>query len=83
MIHRITAHTVDRLLRDVMQDQRPFGGITVVLMGDFKQLLPVVRYGCGHQLQCECLSDIYIHRQDAICSASDADTIGTPPLTRC
>jgi ATP-dependent DNA helicase PIF1 len=45
MIHCDTADTVERSLRDVMQDQRPFGGKTVVLMGDFKQLLPVVRYG--------------------------------------
>ena len=28
MIHRDTADTVDRSLRDVMQDQRPFGGIS-------------------------------------------------------
>jgi hypothetical protein len=49
MIHCDTADTVERSLRDVMQDQRPFGGKTVVFMGDFKQLLPVVRYGCGHK----------------------------------
>ncbi len=49
MIHRDTADTVERSLRDLMQDQRPFGGKIVVLMGDFKQLLPVVRYGCGHK----------------------------------
>ncbi len=49
MVHEHVADTVDRSLRDVMCDARPFGGKTVVLMGDFKQLLPVVRYGAGHQ----------------------------------
>ena len=48
MVHEHVADTVDRSLRDVMRDVRPFGGKTVVLMGDFKQLLPVVRYGAGH-----------------------------------
>ena len=49
MVHEHVADTVDRSLRDVMHDDRPFGGKTVILMGDFKQLLPVVRYGSGHQ----------------------------------
>lgn len=48
MVHRDIADTVDRTLRDVMDNQRPFGGKTVVFMGDFKQLLPVVRHGKGH-----------------------------------
>jgi hypothetical protein len=49
MIHHDTADTVERSLRDVLHDDRPFGGKCVVFMGDFKQLLPVVRYGSGHQ----------------------------------
>jgi len=48
MVHANVADTVERTLRDVMQDQRPFGGKTILWMGDFKQLLPVVRYGKGH-----------------------------------
>jgi hypothetical protein len=49
MVHEHVADTVDRSLRDVMHDDRPFGGKTVILMGDFKQLLPVVRCGSGHK----------------------------------
>jgi ATP-dependent DNA helicase PIF1 len=47
------ADTVERTLRDITQNQRPFGGKTIVWMGDFKQLLPVVRYGKGqnHTIQ--------------------------------
>jgi hypothetical protein len=47
MVHQHVADTVDRSLRDIMGDARPFGGKVVVFMGDFKQLLPVVRRGRG------------------------------------
>jgi ATP-dependent DNA helicase PIF1 len=47
MVHSDVADTVDRTLRDIMHNQHPFGGKCVVWMGDFKQLLPVVRYGKG------------------------------------
>jgi len=46
MIHQDVADTVSRSLQDIMHVMdRPFGGKTVVFMGDFKQLLPVVRGG--------------------------------------
>ena len=53
MVHADIADCVERTLRDIMQNQRPFGGKTIVWMGDFKQLLPVVRYGKGqnHTIQ--------------------------------
>ncbi|XP_021754741.1 uncharacterized protein LOC110720016 [Chenopodium quinoa] len=54
MIHRHAFDAVDRTLRDIMQTEnansgdRPFGGKTVVLGGDFRQILPVVpRKGRG------------------------------------
>jgi hypothetical protein len=49
MVHRDVADTLDRSLRDLMGEPRPFGGKVVVFMGDFKQLLPVVRYGRGQE----------------------------------
>ena len=53
MVHQHVADTVDRSLREIMGDGRPFGGKVVVFMGDFKQLLPVVRRGRGqdHTMQ--------------------------------
>jgi len=36
---------VDRLLRDVMGSQTPFGGKPILFAGDFRQILPVVRRG--------------------------------------
>jgi hypothetical protein len=47
MVHQHVADTVERSLRDVMGVSQPFGGKVIVFMGDFKQLLPVVRHGRG------------------------------------
>ena len=38
-------HTVDRMLRDVTNNDVPMGGITLLLSGDFRQILPVVIRG--------------------------------------
>ena len=34
---------LDEFLQDLMENDHPFGGISVVLAGDFKQTLPIVR----------------------------------------
>ena len=44
MAHRFLLEALDRTLRDVTQTDRPFGGKVIVLGGDFRQTLPVVRY---------------------------------------
>ncbi|PIA49665.1 hypothetical protein AQUCO_01300438v1 [Aquilegia coerulea] len=45
MQHRFCVEAVDRTLRDIRENGKPFGGITVVLGGDFKQTLPVIAKG--------------------------------------
>ncbi|XP_058202832.1 uncharacterized protein LOC131317291 [Rhododendron vialii] len=40
----------DRSLRDICDNEKPFGGITVVLGGDFRQVLPVVPKGVREQI---------------------------------
>jgi hypothetical protein len=47
MVHADTADTLERSLRDVMKNNRPFGGKAILFTGDFKQLLPVVRFSRG------------------------------------
>ena len=47
MVHVNVADCVSRSLQDVMKSPLPFGGKVVVFMGDFQQLLPVVRHGNG------------------------------------
>jgi len=65
MVHKDVADTLERSLRDVMKDRRPFGGKAVLFMGDFKQLLPVVRFGSGHNStiqQCSWWKDVnFLH----------------------
>jgi len=43
--HRYAVEAVDRTLRDIRGADQPFGGLTVVLGGDFLQTLPVVPKG--------------------------------------
>jgi len=51
MISRLAFETFDRTMRDIMSNivdgalDLPFGGKTIVLGGDFRQILPVVPRG--------------------------------------
>ncbi|GFS38131.1 hypothetical protein Acr_00g0055910 [Actinidia rufa] len=45
MQHRYCVKTVDQTLKDICDNINPFGGITVVLGGDFRQVLPVIPKG--------------------------------------
>ncbi len=45
MLHHFRFDLVDRVIRHIKKDNRPFGGIQVVLCGDFFQLPPVTRMG--------------------------------------
>ena len=45
MQHRHAVEAVERTLRDVLGNNRPFGGITVLFGGDFRQTLPVISHG--------------------------------------
>lgn len=50
MQHRYAFEALDRSLRDIMKsvslerNKKPFGGIPIVLGGDFRQILPVINY---------------------------------------
>jgi hypothetical protein len=52
MAHRWAIDAVDRLLRDVHDQNVPFGGSTVVLCGDMQQLLPVHRFAKDPAVYC-------------------------------
>ena len=66
MAHKWALDAVERLLRDIRENDAPFGGVTMLFSGDMQQLLPVHRfardpaaycfktcawYGCNHPLQ--------------------------------
>ena len=50
MQHRFGPEAVSRMLMDLRDDPRPFGGLTVVFGGDFQQILPVVRRGSPERI---------------------------------
>lgn len=45
MVPKDALNVVDRLLKEICQNNLPFGGKTIVFGGDFRQVLPVVRHG--------------------------------------
>ena len=50
MQHRFGPEAVSRTLQDIQQNQKPFGGVTTVLGGDLKQILPVAPKGSRDQI---------------------------------
>ncbi|XP_063950001.1 uncharacterized protein LOC108221463 [Daucus carota subsp. sativus] len=62
MQHRYAFECLDRSLRDIMKSvdplraELPFGGITVVLGGDFRQILPVITQGDRGEIVSACIT---------------------------
>ena len=54
MAHRHLLEALDRTLRDLMDSDLPFGGKVIVLGGDFRQILPVVKRGSHVQIVAAC-----------------------------
>jgi hypothetical protein len=50
---------VDRTLRDIKENQRPFGGCTMVFVGDMQQLLPIHRFAKDPAAYCLKMCDWY------------------------
>ena len=55
MSHVDQVSCVDRTIRDICKDHRPFGGIPVVFCGDPRQILPVVRHGDRSKIVKACI----------------------------
>ncbi|GFR57678.1 ATP-dependent DNA helicase pif1 [Elysia marginata] len=45
MGHKHVFEAIDRTMQDLRKNTSPFGGLTVLLAGDWRQILPVVRHG--------------------------------------
>ncbi|KAF7138508.1 hypothetical protein RHSIM_Rhsim07G0140000 [Rhododendron simsii] len=50
LLNQMLEETVDRTLRDIRDNPKPFGGITVVLGGDFRHILLVVPKGVREEI---------------------------------
>ncbi|OWZ03952.1 LOW QUALITY PROTEIN: Helitron helicase [Phytophthora megakarya] len=48
-------YAVDRTLRDLMKNDKPFGGKVVLLAGDFRQILPVIPHGSPSEVVKSCI----------------------------
>ncbi|KAF6144790.1 hypothetical protein GIB67_016864 [Kingdonia uniflora] len=70
MQHRNCVEAVDRTLQDILNNRRPFGGITIVLGGDFRQILPVVPKGVREDIILASLRRSYIWRHVKVLSLS-------------
>ncbi|PIA25570.1 hypothetical protein AQUCO_11100024v1 [Aquilegia coerulea] len=60
MQHRFCVEAVDRTLRDIREINEPFGGVTVVLGGDFKQTLSVITKGTRQEIVRACLTKSHL-----------------------
>lgn len=66
MAHRHTFEALDRTLRDILSvgdetaQTKPFGGKTVLLGGDFRQILPVIPQGTRQETVCAALNRSYL-----------------------
>ncbi|OCH88263.1 hypothetical protein OBBRIDRAFT_712591, partial [Obba rivulosa] len=50
MAHNAVLSCVEETCRRVMRNDLPFGGKVIVLLGDFRQTCPVIRYGTRRQV---------------------------------
>jgi hypothetical protein len=55
MIPNHALHAIDRMLRDILSTEVPFGGKLILLGGDFRQVLPVVPRGSSAAIIEQCL----------------------------
>jgi ATP-dependent DNA helicase PIF1 len=68
MANRYLFEALDRTLQDIRNCEKPFGGITIVLCGDFRQILPVIIRGGRPQIVNACIKkshlwdDIKVHK---------------------
>jgi len=62
MSHRHTFETLDRTLRDLdsLASEKPFGGKTILLGGDFRQILPVIPHGTRADTVLAAISQSYL-----------------------
>ena len=57
MMHRHLFEGLSLTLQDLHNDRRLFGGITVLLSGDFRQVLPVISQGTPALVNDACLTN--------------------------
>jgi hypothetical protein len=62
MQHRHIHEAVDRTFQDIRRSDKPFGGLSIVFGGDFKQILPVIVKGSRPQIVGACIQRSHLWR---------------------
>ena len=77
--HHYVVESVDRTLRDLMNLDRPFGGITTMFSGDFRQTLPVIQHGTRAQIVPAALTHSYLWAQMRVHHLNQNMRLGQDP----
>lgn len=81
--HKYVVETLDRTLRDLRDNNKPFGGVTLVMGGDFQQTLPIIPKGSREQILDATITRsylwhstiiIHLHQNMRLRDDPDADT---------
>ena len=84
--HRYAIETLDRTLRDLRDIDKPFGGITLIMGGDFLQTLPIIPKGSREQILHATITRsylwndiivIHLNQNMRLRNDPDADAFGT------
>ena len=60
MLHKRAFEAIDRMLQDLRDNNKVFGGVTLLIAGDFRQCLPVVPSGTSADQLYACLKASYL-----------------------
>ena len=66
MLHRHVFEAIDRSIRELTGKEEPFGGITVVFSGDWRQCLPIVRRGSRGDVIHACIKSSDLWKQTKV-----------------
>ena len=70
MMSRRNLEAFDRTAQDIMNNDQNFGGKLMLLGGDFRQILPLVRRGRRPDIVNECLSKSHLWVSQQICDVN-------------
>ena len=79
MQNRYCMEAVDRTLKDILDSDRPFGGIVVLWGGDFRQILPVVEKGNREDIVYACIRHSYLWQHVHIFHLTQNMRLGQSP----
>ncbi|CAO2191689.1 unnamed protein product [Urochloa humidicola] len=81
MNHKHCFEALDRTLRDIMSSNKQFGGITVVLGGDFRQTLPVIPNAKKQQILDASITRSYLWKNCVLLELTENMRLQSPALS--